>query len=161
MAEIINSLWVGKSLSLMEQLSITSFLRNGHEYDLYCYNEIADVPAGATLRDAAEILPSSEIFYYRHGAGKGSVAGFSNLFRFKLLFEKRGWWVDTDVVCLRPFDFDEPIVLASERTGDRVASRNGGAQVSARARGRRSVLRGGPPREPGARDVGKNRPAIA
>jgi Glycosyltransferase sugar-binding region containing DXD motif len=116
MTEIINSLWVGRSLSLMEQLSITSFLRNGHEYHLHCYNEITNVPAGTIMRDAAEILPSSEIFYYRRGAGKGSAAAFSNLFRFKLLFEKGGWWADTDVVCLRRFDFAAPVVFASERT---------------------------------------------
>jgi hypothetical protein len=116
MAENINSLWVGRSLSLMEQLSITSFLRNGHAYHLHCYNEIANIPAGTTLRDAAEILPASEIFYYRRGVGKGSVSAYSNLFRYKLLLEQGGWWADTDVVCLRRFDFTEPVVFASERT---------------------------------------------
>ncbi len=115
MAETINSLWVGRSLSLLEQLSITSFLRSGHEYHLYGYNDIASVPAGTTLRAAAEILPASEIFFYRHGAGRGSAAAFSNLFRYKLLLERGGWWADTDVVCLRQFDFAEPIVIASER----------------------------------------------
>jgi len=116
MKEIINSLWVGQSLSAMEQLSITSFLKNGYEYHLYCYGKIANVPAGTILRDAAEILPASEIFCYRRGDGKGSVSAFSNLFRYKFLLERGGWWVDTDVVCLRPFHFAEPIVVASERT---------------------------------------------
>ncbi len=116
MAEIINSLWIGKPLSAMEQLSITSFLQNGYEYHLYCYDEIANVPHGTVLRDAAEILPASEIFYYRRGAGKGSVSAFANLFHFKFLLERSGWWVDADVVCLRRFEFAEPVVIASERT---------------------------------------------
>jgi hypothetical protein len=116
MPEIINSLWIGRPLSLLEQLSIASFLQNGHEFHLYGYDEIANVPRGTVLRDAAEILPASEIFYYRRGAGKDSVSAFSNLFRFKLLLERGGWWVDTDVVCLRRFDFAEPVVIASERT---------------------------------------------
>src|SRR5262249_43552223 len=30
----------------------------------------------------------------------GSHALFSNLFRYKLLAERGGWWVDTDVICL-------------------------------------------------------------
>jgi hypothetical protein len=115
MAEVINSLWIGRPLSLLEQLSITSFLQNGHEYHLYCYDEVANVPPGTVLCDAAEILPASEIFYYRRGAAKGSVAAFANLFRLKMLLEK-GWWVDTDVVCLRRFDFAELVVVASERT---------------------------------------------
>jgi len=123
MADIISSLWIGQSLSLMEQLSINSFLRNGHGYHLFAYEKFANVPSGAVLRDAAEILPASEIFCYPHGVGKGSVAAFANLFRYKLLLERGGWWADTDVVCLRPFDFDEPIVFASERNG-------GGAQVT-------------------------------
>ena len=116
MEEIINGLWIGRPLGLMEQLSITSFLRNGHEYHLYCYEEIANIPAGTIIHNAAAILPASEIFYYSSGEGRGSVSAFSNFFRYKLLLEKGGWWVDTDVVCLRPFDFEEPIVLASERT---------------------------------------------
>jgi hypothetical protein len=116
MAEIINSLWIGRPLSAMEQLSITSFLQNGYEYHLYCYDEIANVPAGTVLRDAAEILPASEIFYYRSGPGKGSVSAFANLFHFKFLLERGGWWVDSDMVCLRRFDFAEPVVIASERT---------------------------------------------
>jgi len=124
MAEVISSLWIGRSLSLMEQLSVTSFLRNGHEYHLYGYAKIANVPSGAILRDAAEVLPASEIFYYRRGVGKGSVAAFSNLFRYKLLLGRGGWWADTDVICLRPFDFAGPVVFASERTsqGTQLAS---------------------------------------
>ena len=47
-----------------------------------------------------------------------SFAGFSNFFRYKLLLEKGGWWVDTDVVCLAPFDFPTPYVFASEYFGD-------------------------------------------
>ena len=116
MAEIINSLWIGRPLSLLEQLAITSFLQNGHEYHLYCYDEIANVPHGTILRNAAEILPASEIFCYRRGQGKGSVSAFANLFHFKFLLERGGWWVDADTVCLRRFDFVEPVVIASERT---------------------------------------------
>jgi len=124
MKEIINGLWIGRSLTLMEQLSIASFLQNGYEYHLYCYDEMANVPAGTILRDAVEILPASEIFYYQQGEGKGSVAAFANLFRYKLLLEKGGWWADTDMVCLRPFDFVEPIVFASERTDIAVQTAN-------------------------------------
>jgi hypothetical protein len=112
--EIIYSLWVGPPLTLMEQLSITSFLQNGYEYHLYCYGKIPNVPAGAILRDAGEILPSSEIFYYQQGPGKGSVAAFANLFRYKLLLERGGWWADTDMICLRPLNFAGSVVFASE-----------------------------------------------
>lgn len=104
-------LWIGAELSVMEQLSISSFLRNGHEYHLYVYGEVAHVPEGTVLKDGNEILPASEIFQYRN---RKSYAAFSNFFRYKLLWERGGWWVDMDIVCLKPFDCAEDYVFASE-----------------------------------------------
>lgn len=126
MAEIINSLWIGRPLGLIEQLSIASFLQNGCEYHLYCYEKIAGVPDGVIVRDAAEILPASKIFYYQGnaGKGKGSVAAFANLFRYKLLFERGGWWMDTDMVCLRPMAIAEPIVFAGQQLPDKIQVTN-------------------------------------
>ena len=95
----------------MEQLSIASFLQNGHEYHLYVYDELKNVPVNTVIKDATEILPASRIFQYKHQA---SYAGFANFFRYKLLLERGGWWVDTDVICLKPFDFREEYVFSSE-----------------------------------------------
>jgi mannosyltransferase OCH1-like enzyme len=44
-----------------------------------------------------------------------SYSGFSNFFRYKLLLERGGWWVDSDTVCLRPFDFAEDYVFSSQK----------------------------------------------
>ena len=113
--ELIQSLWVGRQLSAMERLSIASFLHHGHDYHLFTYDEVVGLPDGAVREDARAILPESSIFQYREFA---SYAGFSNFFRYRLLLEHGGWWVDTDVVCLRPFDWDDPYVFASEPTPD-------------------------------------------
>jgi hypothetical protein len=110
---VIQSLWVGDVLSTMERLSIASFLAQGHEYHLYVYRIVANAPPGACLKDAREILSESMIFQYPDQA---SYAGFSNYFRYKLLLERGGWWVDTDAVCLRPFGFTEEYVFSSELT---------------------------------------------
>lgn len=109
--KVIQGLWIGPELSLMEQLSLSSFLKNGHEYHLYVYDEVKNVPAGTTVKDGNEILPASDIFQY---TGRPSYAGFSNFFRYKLLLERGGWWADTDTVCLKPFDFSEDYVFSSE-----------------------------------------------
>lgn len=122
MNEIIQGLWIGAELSVMEQLSIASFLKNDHQYHLYVYDAVKNVPAGAVIKDANEILPESRIFQYKHQA---SYAGFANFFRYKLLLERGGWWVDTDVICLKPFDFVEEYVFASEKDGDREAVSSG------------------------------------
>jgi hypothetical protein len=112
--KIVQSLWIGRKLSVMERLSIASFLANGHEYHLYVYEEIENVPKGTVQKVAEEILPESMIFQYK---SQPSYAGFSNFFRYKLLLSRGGWWVDTDVVCLKPFAFEAPYVFASERVG--------------------------------------------
>src|SRR5690348_5090275 len=100
--DVIQGLWVGDRLSTMERLSIASFLALGHEYHLYVYRPVANVPAGTCVKDAREILPESMIFQYRK---RPSYAGFANFFRYKLLLDRGGWWVDTDAVCLRALDF--------------------------------------------------------
>ncbi len=100
MPDVIQRLWIGERLSPMERLSITSFLRNGHPFHLYVYGKPDGVPEGTVVLDANEILPSSRIFKY---AAHNTYAGFANFFRYKLLSEKGGWWVDADTVCLKPF----------------------------------------------------------
>ena len=107
----VQGLWIGPELSVMERLSIASFLANGHGYHLYVYDDVKYIPEGAVARDANEILPASMIFQYK---GSKSYAGFANFFRYKLLLERGGWWADTDAICLRPFSFPEEYVFASE-----------------------------------------------
>lgn len=111
---IVQGLWIGSTLSIMEKLSIVSFLENGHEYHLYAYDELPGVPRGATVKDANKILPASLIFQYRD---RPSYSAFSNFFRYRLLLERGGWWVDSDTVCLRHFDFPEEYVVSSQKNG--------------------------------------------
>jgi mannosyltransferase OCH1-like enzyme len=108
---VIQGLWIGPELSALEQLSLASFLQNGHEYHLYVYDEPKNIPAGTVVRDANEILPSSSIFQYNQYA---SYAGFANFFRYKLLLERGGWWVDADTICLKQFDFSEEHLFSTE-----------------------------------------------
>ena len=107
----IQCLWIGPRLSAMERLSITSFLQHGHEVHLYTYGDVDGIPPGTVVRDGNEILPAERIFFYRDHA---SPSGFANFFRYKLLLDRGGWWVDTDMVCLRPFDFDGDYVFGGE-----------------------------------------------
>jgi len=114
---VVQGLWIGSDLSLMERTSIGSFLAHGHEFHLYTYGDVGNIPAGTKVMDAAAILPRSSIFSYQADRHKGSLAGFANLFRFKLLATQGGLWTDLDVVCLKPFDFDGH-VFSSERMLD-------------------------------------------
>ena len=107
----IQTLWIGDSLSTMEKLSLVSFLEQGHPAVLYSYREPAGVPGGIEVRDASEIIPENQVFTYDNG----SPAAFANLFRYKLLFDKGGWWLDTDVVCVRPLPKMDHFYVAGEK----------------------------------------------
>ena len=111
---IVSSLWIGRSLSPLARACIGSFLVRGHAFRLYCYRPPDNVPAGCELADAADILPESQVIHYSRGPGKGSVSLFSNMFRYRLLHEAGGWWVDTDMFCLTSTLPDTGVVLAQE-----------------------------------------------
>ena len=99
----IHMFWHGAPLSRIERLAIASFVKNGHRLDLYVYDEPAGIPAGARVMDAGEILPRGSLFRHKRTQ---SLAAFADWFRYRLLFERGGIWVDTDMVCLRPFDYE-------------------------------------------------------
>src|SRR5690242_7467336 len=111
---LIQSFWHGANLPRHCTLCLKSFVDLGHQFHLYTYDDGVAVPEGITLRDAREVLPESSVFFYQIGDGVGSVAGFSNRFRYKLLLEQGGWWVDTDVLCLSSTLPAQDIVFGEE-----------------------------------------------
>ena len=117
---IIHGLWIGSELSPLELLTLHSFTRHGHAFHLWVYEGLANkLPAGVILKDANSIIPSNEVYSRKyadpkHKIGKGSFGSpFSDLFRYKLLYEQGGWWVDMDVTCLRPLNFSNNYVFRS------------------------------------------------
>ena len=115
--KIINGLWIspdGKPLSNLERLSIYSFCAHGHDFRLWTYGDFPNVPQDTApgkveVRDGNEIIPGDRIF-----RRKGRLSHFSDWFRMELISRFGGWYTDVDVVCLRPFAFDEDIVLISD-----------------------------------------------
>jgi hypothetical protein len=105
----IHMFWHGPALSRLERLCMASFVANGHTVLLHAYEPPANVPDGVTIADAAKVLPRERLFSH---AQSGSFAIFADGFRYRLLLEHGGLWVDTDMVCLRPFEFDSSEVFA-------------------------------------------------
>lgn len=110
---VICSFWHGP-FGWLEQLSVRSFLRNGHQVHVYAYEPIEGLPEGAEWRDLNELIPRERMFYYK---GKGTVGVFSDLVRMTLLRQQRGIWADCDVYSVRPIPRTDGYLMAYERPG--------------------------------------------
>src|SRR5665647_469224 len=99
----VRCFWHGSSLGPYQLVGLRSFVDHGHRVELYTYDysEI-DVPSWVVRRDAQEIWPADHVLRYQNDIGRGSFALHANLFRYALLFKMGGWWIDLDVVLLRP-----------------------------------------------------------
>ena len=99
-SNIVRTMWHGSPLSVFELLSLLSFARCGHKVELYAYSNLK-VPSGIRLCDANAVLPESRVFSNTGGWWHGTFAAFSDIFRYKLLYEKGGIWADLDTLCLK------------------------------------------------------------
>jgi hypothetical protein len=100
MATEFNFFWYGGHLPILHWAGLASFVRMEHKVTLHAYEPL-DVPRGVSLVDAGEIIPLDDLFLFSNPlTGKPDVGPFSDLFRFKLLWMRGGWWSDTDVICL-------------------------------------------------------------
>ena len=115
---IVQGLWVGGRLTELERLCVRSFCAHGHIFHLYHYDELQNVPKadGLHLLNAEEILPRTKIFRHK----TGTLAFFADHFRWELMRQRGGWWVDMDTICIRPFDFAEPVVFSHDGRPNRL-----------------------------------------
>ena len=124
----IHSFWISGPLSEMNLLTIKSFLANGHEFVLYTYDKyvVADaidddlICGGFIIKDASEILPESEIYYYKNMAGGNPAfkfGGFAERLKAEMLFKLGGWHVDLDVTCLHNFNDINVSILKTASVG--------------------------------------------
>jgi mannosyltransferase OCH1-like enzyme len=117
----IHALWIGNQLSPVEILTIKSFIAHKFVFHLWLYHPLTStLPESVIVEDAAKIIPYHNVFQYKYknqfGHGKGSYAGFSDIFRYKLLYEHGGWWTDMDVTCLKTPDFNDEYVFRTHHS---------------------------------------------
>jgi hypothetical protein len=105
----------GPPLNVWERCSLQSFADHGHEIVLFSYDQI-DVPRGVRLQSAADIV-SIEARDKFFALAPDLYSQFSDFFRYQLLHQRGGWWVDTDVLCRSPTLPSQPVVVGETRPG--------------------------------------------
>lgn len=96
----IASLWFGPRLTFLEQVCLKSFHDHGHRVILYTYDEIANVPIGVEVQDAATVMAREKQIVNQQS---GSPAALADKFRYHMLKQTDHVWVDTDACCIKPF----------------------------------------------------------
>ena len=96
--EIVATLWIGPELRWLEQLSLSSFIRQGHRVKLYAYNMVEGLPFGVELADATTIWNPPRAFLDSSGP-----ALIADIFRLHLMKKTDEIWVDSDMVAIAPF----------------------------------------------------------
>lgn len=111
MSNVVHTVWVGPSLSMMEQLTIKLYQKHGYDVWLWTYDECRHVPSGTILKDASEVMPRSSLFTFQGTAvdlpncGRGSYSHWSDQFQLHVLYKHGGIYSQLDVSCLQSLDF--------------------------------------------------------
>jgi hypothetical protein len=96
-----NFFWHGNSLSLYERCCLSSFVRQGIRVRLHSFSLELELPEGVLCVDASLLANVDEVVAYTQGGHQGSIAAFTDIFRYRVLAQEPGWWFDTDVFCLK------------------------------------------------------------
>ena len=108
----VGALWIGGSLTWLEQLCLKSFVDQGHPTVLYTYGEVQGIPDGVEVRDGRTVVDTDN---FQTHARTGSVALFSDLFRFHMIKNDPDIiYIDTDVYSVRPLPGGESHVFGYE-----------------------------------------------
>lgn len=114
-ADSVYSFHGGPPLNVWERCSLQSFADHGHDIVLFSYDQL-DVPRGVRLESAADIVSLEERDKF-FSLAPGAYSQFSDLFRYQLLLQHGGWWIDTDVLCRSPILPSQPVVVGETRPG--------------------------------------------
>jgi hypothetical protein len=103
--ELVNLFWDNTELGKLELSCLNSYLENNHLVNLFTYNKNIYIPRHNNLSviDANEIIEKQDKFYYIGNGDcvKNSIVGFSDIFRYEVLYKAGGWYSDMDVINLK------------------------------------------------------------
>jgi len=105
--KVVNMLWIDLGNNDIFNVAIRSWLSKGFSINLYTNNLSMIDNSNVNHIDYKEILD----------VPIDNILQFSDLFRYKLLYDKGGLFVDADMVLLNDFDFsNKDYIISSEHT---------------------------------------------
>lgn len=130
---LLQSYWSDAPLSLLERACLVSWVAHGARVHLYTHDDPvalkSQIPAGIhphiAVLDANTILPRTQKFAFKGPAPKSKRANaftalpFSDVFRYEMLRQKGGIWMDMDIILIRPIPArvrTAPYFFVTERT---------------------------------------------
>lgn len=114
----VHCFWSGPAVNDIGILGLSSILKQGHAVSLYTYNNIEEmqqnVPHGVIVKDASEVLPKE---LYELSLARSEVRYFSDIFRYAALYQYGGWWVDMDIILVKPLQSVGDYLFCSQWSG--------------------------------------------
>lgn len=98
--ETVRTFWHGDSMGPYQLMCLRSFVDSGHRVEVFSYNLDLRLPDWIEVRSAELIIGRERIL--RPLSENGPVAIHANLFRYAMLHQLGGWWIDPDVLLLTP-----------------------------------------------------------
>lgn len=98
MSEVFYSYWYDGELPPYARMSINSYVRNGHTLVLYTHGKIPNAPHGCIIGDAHKYITDKETQPFLQANRK--LRMLSDWFRYRLMYDRGGWWVDTDTILI-------------------------------------------------------------
>ena len=126
--DTISCFWMGAPLGLLEITCLRSWVKF-HPVILYSYYPI-DLPADLSVvqrRSAAIVLHPDFQFQFTGRGESYNFLPFADFFRFKMLNQFGGIWLDLDITLQKPIPLDilnKPYAFSSERTIQKGAYKN-------------------------------------
>jgi mannosyltransferase OCH1-like enzyme len=96
--QVVQTFWHGDVIGPYQLVCLRSFVDRGHQVEVFSYDPHLSLPGWIERRNAAEILPGDKVL---RPLGE-RLAIHANLFRYALLHQRGGWWIDPDVLLLKP-----------------------------------------------------------
>jgi hypothetical protein len=98
--QTLRTFWHGETIGPYQLMCLKSFAASGHRVEVFSYNRDLNVPDWISVEDAGKVLPRNLVL--RQLGEEGAFAIHANLFRYALLQQMGGWWIDPDVLSLKP-----------------------------------------------------------